>query len=52
MTKEAKIHVSIPAVHVPSERLFSIRGLIVTRRLQSLLKEYVKQLVFLRENLK
>jgi len=46
----AKLALSIVATSVPSERLFSVAGNIVSAKRATLLSENVEKLVFLHEN--
>ena len=52
VSKLAQTYLSIPATSVPSERLFSKAGLVITNRRSCLEPNFAEQLVFLGHNLK
>ncbi|KAH6923522.1 hypothetical protein HPB50_002144 [Hyalomma asiaticum] len=50
LSKVAWIYISVPAIQVSSERLFSTKRNLVTARRDNLLFEHVEQLVFVHSN--
>jgi hypothetical protein len=52
LAKLVRKYFSVPATSVPSERVFSCAGQIVTKKRNALLPENVDMLIFLAQNLK
>ena len=52
LSKMAKKYLQIPASRIPSERIFSLAGTIVSKKRASLSPENVDMLIFLKKNYK
>ena len=51
MATLARIYLGVPATSVPSERVFSTAGDIVTAQRSRLAGDHIDQLIFLKKNL-